>query len=220
LLVTMAFGLLFAITATQWSSLTDGTDGLVGIGYPDLGFSINWDAKKYYYMVLSIVVLCYYVLHRIVHSAFGTALIGVRMNEPRMRSLGFQTWRLKYVVVVMGGAFAGLAGVLYAHFYGNMVPSYMGLQMSAMPMLMVVMGGRGTLYGPCVAAAVIVLAQHYAGIYAPDRWPLILGVMFVLCVLLLRGGIASHLAAGWARVRFVRSRPRTSDDLASREGER
>jgi len=201
LLVTMAFGQLLFIVATKWYSLTGGTDGLVGIPRPDLGLDLgSWTTLSFYFFVLVFFVICYYILYRIVHSSFGRALVGVRENEPRMRSLGFNTWALKYVGIIVAGVFAGVAGLLFAYFYGAMVPEYFALETSALPMLMVIMGGAATLWGPALGAAVIILVQQYAGIYMPDRWPMILGAIFVLCVMFVRGGFARYLSNAWNRV--------------------
>jgi len=197
LLVTMAFGQLMSVVATKWYSLTNGTDGLTGIPKPDFGFPVNWTSARYYYFVLFIFVICYYLVHRIMHSSYGRSLVGVRENEGRMRSLGFNTWALKYGGVILAGVFAGVAGLLYAYAYGTMVPSILGLETSALPMLMVIMGGGATLWGPVLGAVVIILVQNYAGIYFSARWPLVLGVLFVICVMLLRGGFASYLTNFW-----------------------
>ena len=206
LLVTMAFGQLLSIVATKWYSLTGGRDGLVGISKPSFGlFSFHWNSIRFYYFVLIGFIIAFYILHRIVRSSFGKSLVGIRENEPRMRSLGFNTWAAKYVAVILGGVFAGVAGLLFAYFYGTMVPSYLSLEMSALPMLMVIIGGPASLWGPCLGAAAIVFVQQYAGIYVPDRWPLILGVIFVLCVMLLKGGFARYLSALWTRIGIVRT---------------
>jgi branched-chain amino acid transport system permease protein len=206
LLVTMAFGQLLFVVATKWYSMTGGTDGLVGIARPDLGFSVGgWTSLKFLYFVLIVFVVCYYLLHRIVRSSFGRALVGVRENEGRMRSLGYNTWSLKYAAIIIAGVFGGLAGLLFAYFYGTMVPSYFALETSALPMLMVIMGGAATLWGPAVGAVVIILVQQYAGIYLPDRWPLILGAIFVVCVMLVRGGFARYLSGAWSTVGFGRA---------------
>ena len=93
-----------------------------GITYPNLGFDFNWTNTNFYYLAFIVFIICFYILHRIVNSSFGRALVGIRGNEPRMRSLGFHTWALKYVAIIVGGIFAGVAGVLYAYFYGTMVP--------------------------------------------------------------------------------------------------
>jgi branched-chain amino acid transport system permease protein len=79
---------------------------------------------------------------------------------------------------------------------------------------MVIIGGPATLYGPCLGAAVIILVQNYASIYMPDRWPLILGGIFVICVMLLKGGFASYLSRWWQRLRFEKVKtPNTADSV-------
>ena len=75
------------------------------------------------------------------------ALVGVRENEPRMRSLGYNTWALKYIAIIISGAFAGVAGIFLAYFYGAMVPNSLAIEMSTAVMLMVIIGGPGTLFG-------------------------------------------------------------------------
>ena len=200
LLVTMAFGQLLSVVAQKWYPLTGGIDGLTGIPRPGLGFNMNWSvnpAMKNYYLVLIFFVICFFLIHRFMRSSFGHALVGVRENEGRMRSLGYNTWALKYVGVIIAGVFAGVAGLLYAYTYRDMVPSNFALETSALPMLMVIMGGGATLWGPALAAAFIILVQSYSGLIMPNRWPLILGVIFVLCVMFLQGGFARYLSNFW-----------------------
>jgi branched-chain amino acid transport system permease protein len=81
-----------------------------------------------------------------------------------------------------------------------MTPTHFALETSAMPMLMVIMGGGATLWGPALGAAAIILIQNYAGMYLSDRWPLILGVMYVLCVLFLNGGFARYINSLWYKI--------------------
>jgi branched-chain amino acid transport system permease protein len=209
LLVTMGFGQLLSVVADKWYSMTGGKDGLPGIKRPELGWDIEWTNLKYYFFVLVFFVISYVVLKRITRSGFGRTLTGIRENEPRMRSLGYNTWASKYVAIIIAGVFAGLAGVFYAQLYGTMVPRNFGLEYSALPMLMVIMGGGATLWGPCLGAAVIVLfewlftqspfavrvAQWWPSF--PERWPLILGILFVVCVVFLKGGFARYLTRLW-----------------------
>jgi branched-chain amino acid transport system permease protein len=200
LLVTMTFGQLLFNVATKWYSMTGGSDGLMGIGKPELGFHVKWTNLNYYYLVFVVFILCFVILRFIVRSPFGSALVGIRENSPRMRSVGYNVWALKYVAVIVGGVFAGVAGILFAYFQGNMAPSYISLEVSALPMLMVIMGGPATLWGPCLGAAVIVVVEYYARIHLPERWPLILGGIFVVCVILLKGGFARYLNMLWSWV--------------------
>jgi branched-chain amino acid transport system permease protein len=186
---------------------------------PNLGISgFALSAKGFYYLVFIVFVICFFMLHRIAHSSFGKTLVGIRENEMRMRSLGYHTWRLKYAAVIIAGAFAGVAGLLYAYFYGAMVPSNLALETSASAMLMVIIGGPGTLFGPFVGAAVVVLCEHFSSIYVPERWPLILGSIFIVCVMLVRGGFARYLSGFWTRLACRRSGPVGVVDAAGPQG--
>jgi len=201
LLITLAFGQLLSIAAIRLRGLTGGTNGLIGISYPDLGIpSFTWSGLSFYYLVFISFLICFFLLYRIVNSSFGRALVGIRENEPRMQALGYNTWAHKYAALIVSGLFAGVAGALFASFYGIMVPEHLALPTSAMAMLMVVIGGPGTLFGPVVGSLVVVLLEHYASIYTPERWPLILGGVFVICVIFLRGGIGIYLSRFWRKV--------------------
>ena len=198
LLVTMGFGQLLAVVGDKWYSLTGGKDGMPGIQKPDLGWAVQWTNLKYYFFVLAFFVVSYVLLKRLTRSGYGRSLVGVRENELRMRSLGYNTWATKYVAIIIAGVFAGIAGVLFSQLYGTMVPRHFSLEYSALPMLMVIMGGGATMWGPCIAAAVIVLAETYVSKYLGERWPLFLGVLFVVCVVFLRGGFARYLTRLWS----------------------
>ena len=116
-----------------------------------------------------------------------------------MRSLGYNTWLYKYIAFIISGVFAGVAGAVFAPFYGAMVPEHFTLITSSMVMLMVVIGSPGTLYGPVIGAVFIILIEQIASIYSPERWPLILGAVFIFSVLFLRGGIGIYLGKLWKR---------------------
>ena len=193
LIVTMAFGPLLSVTAKQLSGITGGTDGLSGIPRPNLGWEINWNSTKLFYLMLISTVVCYLLLRRIMTSSFGRTIVGVRENEGRMKALGYNTWATKYAACIVAGIFAGIAGVLYVYLYQIVTPSNVDLTQSAMPMLMVIMGGGGTLWGPAIGSFIINLFQTYAGIWMPERWPLLLGLLYVVVVLFLRGGISPYL---------------------------
>ncbi|MBW1801205.1 MAG: branched-chain amino acid ABC transporter permease [Deltaproteobacteria bacterium] len=200
LLITLAFGQLLSVVAVRWRNITGGTNGLIGINYPELGFSeFIWTGLSFYYFVFLCFAICYYLLHRIVHSSFGRTLVGIRENEPRMQALGINTWAHKYIAFIIAGLFAGVSGALFASFYGIMVPEHLGLMTSATGMLMVVIGSPGTLFGSVIGSVVIVLLEQFASIYAPERWPLILGVVFVISVIFLKGGIGNYLSQFWRR---------------------
>ena len=204
ILITIAFGqLLFAI-AVKWRSLTGSTDGLIGITYPAIDFiRFRWTSFGFHYLILLIFIICYGLMYLITNSSFGYALVGIRENEPRMQGLGYHTWFYKYMAFIIGGAFAGVAGALFAPFYGIMVPSHFGLLTSSMAVLMVVLGSPGTLYGPFIGSFLIVLLEFFASIYSPERWPLILGGTFIVCITLFRGGVGIYLAEALEKAKGV-----------------
>lgn len=192
LIVTMAFGQLLSAVATKAISFTGGNDGQSGYR-PKLGWSIKWDQGKLFYLVLIVFVICFILLKVIMHSSFGRSIVGVRENEGRMKALGYNTWSTKYMACIIAAIFAGIAGMMYAYTYMIMTPTDLDLTTSAKPMLMVIMGGGGTLWGPAIGGFIITLFETYAGNLAPERWPLMLGLLYVVCVLFLRGGVSPYL---------------------------
>lgn len=202
LLVTFALGQLLWSVAEKWYSVTMGRSGFVGIPAPDLGLSVLdlGGSAAFYYFVFVVFLICYYLMARLFHSPFGKALQGIRDRESRMRALGYNVWLYKYAAYIIAGMFAGVGGILYAHFNGSIAPSHLGFSTSAVVMLMVILGGTGTLWGPVVGAAVIILLQSFASLLVPARWPLVLGVIFVLGVMGLRGGIGPQLSNTYRRL--------------------
>ncbi len=195
LIITMAFGQLLSAIAEKWSKVTGGSDGLnVSINPSFFGMDkINWNGTSRYVFVLVIVVACFVLLELIMHSSYGRTIVATRENEGRMRALGYNTWLNKYISCILAGVFAGVAGMLYFYVYRTTNPTLLNLTTSAMPMLMVILGGSATLWGPAIGAAIIILFQTYTGILFSDRWMLLLGLLYVVCVLFLRGGIAPYL---------------------------
>lgn len=194
LLVTFAFGQMLYGLTMKWYKITGGSNGLPGVPRPPLGLpDFTWSSLTFYYFVLLVSVCCFFLMYRFIESPFGRTLRGIRECEPRMRALGYNTWLHKYIAFIVGGFFAGVGGVLFAHYGGFMHPSHLAFQTSGLAMLMVIVGGAGTLYGSIIGAAAVVLIEFYASVHFPDRWYLVLGGIFVLVVVFLRGGIAAHV---------------------------
>jgi len=202
LFVTLAVGELLAAIALKWVPVTGGSNGLYGIPYPDIGLPFTMNATSFYYLVLIIFVICMFILYRIIKSPFGVALQGIRDNEHRMRHLGYNTWKYKYIAFIISGLFAGVAGVLFAPSGGVIVPSFLGAITSTLVMLMVIIGSTRVFFGPVIGAAVILFLQYYVSLFTPERWPLILGGVFVISVMFLHGGISIHLLKLWDRIRY------------------
>jgi branched-chain amino acid transport system permease protein len=201
LMVTFALGQLLFAVVWQWFHMTGGAFGLKGIPPPNLGIPwLTFNDTSLYYFVLLFFIICYFLLYRIVNSPFGYALRGIRENEPRMRALGYNTWLYKYIAFIIAGLFAGIAGVLFAHWNMLISPRHLGITTSSLGLFYVIIGGAGTLFGPVIGSAVVIGIEYGASLYTPERWPLILGTLFVIVVMFLRGGISPHLANLWRKV--------------------
>jgi len=201
LLVTLAFGELLVRVAITARSLTGGSTGLAGIPYPQLdvlGITIN--SRSFYFLVLIIVVVCFFIIYRIVNSHYGYALRGIHDNERRMQALGYNTWLYKYTSYILAGAFGGIAGVLFAYFGGVMIPGTMGMAMTDIVFLIVILGSASVYFGPIVGAVVIVGVEYLASLYVPDRWPLIMGAIIVVAIMVIPQGIGVLLLDLWRRL--------------------
>ena len=142
----------------------------------------------FYYVCLLILVVFLLIGRRLVHSRFGMVLQGCKENEQRMLALGFPVYRYKLAAFVMAGAMAGLAGALMANYMGFVSPGLMHWTVSGEIMVMVILGGMGTLAGPIVGAAVLLLLEEILSAYM-EHWMIILGPTLVLVVLFARHGI-------------------------------
>jgi len=201
LFITMALGQLLVIVAQRLVSITKGSTGITGIGYPNLGLPFAMNGTSFYYFVLIIFVISAFLIYRLAHSPFGHALQGIRDDERLMQHLGYNTWLYKYTVFVIGGVFAGIAGILFGHFNSLVYPSYLDVTTSLTAILAILLGGPRIVFGPVLGVAAIVFVQYYTKIYLPERWPLILGSLFVICVIFLRGGMSMYLIRLWERVK-------------------
>ena len=222
-MITLAVASAFAILASQLSWLTGGEDGrtfrvpeILRPGYSLLeagAFSINGRIITYYLIFLAALVLFLGML-RVVNSPFGRVLQGIRENEFRAEALGYRTIVYRSIVNCLSAAMATLAGVLAAlwlRYTGPAVTLSFDIMLDIL--LMVVIGGMGTLYGAVIGATIFILAENYlqalmgalsksaAGLpvlpqlFDPDRWLLWLGVLFVLSVYFFPAGIVGKLAA-------------------------
>lgn len=196
LMITLAAAQMLFSIAIRWTSVTGGSDGLVGvpnaaIGIGPLSHSIA-SREGYYYLVLALALLSWWLLRRVVNSPFGWTLRGIRENEQRMRALGYNTFRYKMAAFMIAGAFAGLAGLLLAHSFRHAAPDNLFWTTSGQVLIMVIIGGAGTLSGPVLGAALVRLLRLFASSYT-DRWQTLMGVVFILFVLFARRGIIGLL---------------------------
>ncbi len=200
MLITFAFGQLIYVAVYTTSKYTGGSNGLTGISYPDLGVGAHFTERSYYYFALAAVVIGAVLLHRVIKSPFGYSLMGIRDNEVRAKALGYNTWRRRFLAFIVSGFFAGVAGVLYVYYRQNITPSEVGLDYSGLVIMMVIIGGVGTLWGAAIGSAVILFLQYLISLYTPARWPLILGCLFIAAVFFAKDGIFPRCAKLWKRV--------------------
>jgi branched-chain amino acid transport system permease protein len=189
LMITLALGQVLWGIAYKWRSFTGGDDGLSGIPFPDLGLSfLALTQTSYYYVVLVVFGLASLFLTIIVRSPFGNALQGVRESESRMRSLGYNPVLYKYLCFVLSGGFASLSGVLFVFQNRFVGPSDLGIVVSAKGLLMVILGGAGTLWGPALGAVIVTLLEHIISAHI-DRWIMLMGVIYVISIMFFPKGI-------------------------------
>jgi branched-chain amino acid transport system permease protein len=135
-----------------------------------------------------VFLLCLGIMYLIVQSPFGRTLVGIREREERMEMLGYNVWLHKYLAFIIAGGFGGLAGVLLSHLNGIVSPEDVILTTSVDALLMVVLGGSGTLVGGAIGAAVVVFLREYLSIYV-TWWQYVLGGVYVLTILYLPDGL-------------------------------
>jgi len=193
LMITLALAQVLWGIAFGGKSLTGGDDGLPGVPRPAAG--LPWslaDGVRFYYFALAIGIVATAVLWLVVHSPFGRALVGIRENERRMEVLGYNTWAHKYVAFVVAGALAGVAGTVFVAYNGFVNPAYLSVVFSAMALIMVILGGAGTLLGPAVGSAVIVFLENVISAHT-QRWLLVLGLIYIGVTLFAPSGLIGLL---------------------------
>ena len=145
-----------------------------------------------YLLIWAALIGVYLLLERVLRAPYGRVLEGIRGNEQRMRSLGFPTRRYKLVTFVIAGSIAGLAGWLDATLYGFVNPAQLGWRQSGLILVTVLLGGKGTLYGPAFGALLLALIEHY-GERVTEHWNAIVGALVIGVVLFLPRGLAGFL---------------------------
>jgi branched-chain amino acid transport system permease protein len=188
IMITLAFAQMLyyvGISIEPWG----GDDGMRLARKSQLGGPLDLgDPHVFYYVVLAILAALLLVGDRVIQARFGTVIRAVKSNEPRMRAIGFSTLRYKLAAFVLAGAVCGLAGALLTNQTEYLTPSYMHWTRSGDIMVMVILGGMGTLAGPVLGAAAFLLLENVLSAWTV-HWQAILGPLLVLVVLYARGGL-------------------------------
>ena len=192
-MITLALAQMMFFFAVQ-AKFTGGEDGIQAVPRGNLfGFISLADPKTMYAFVLIIFLACFLLIHRIINSPFGEVLKAIRENEARAISLGYKTNRYKLVAFVLSAALAGVAGATKAIVFQIASLTDVHWTMSGEVVLMTLVGGLGTVFGPVAGAFVIISMQNYLNVL--EQWVTVIqGVIFVICVLLFRRGIIGELA--------------------------
>ena len=183
LMITMALGMVLWGLSFRWIPVTGGDNGISGIPRLETlaGLPVSGPVP-FYYIALLVFAACAALMTLLVRSPFGLTLRGIREHEPRMRSLGFNTWLHGYLSYVCAGAFASVSGIVWAFYNGFVSPTYLDLTASSELFLMVTLGGPATLVGPVIGAAAIVILKNVMSAYTA-RWLLILGIVYIVTIL-------------------------------------
>ena len=194
LMLTLALSQVLWGTAYRWVALTDGDNGLRGLSRP---FHLD-DAASFYYFALAATAASLWLMARFVGSPFGAALRGTRDQPRRMSALGHNVWLIRWVTFVYAGFWGAVSGLLFVYYHKYIHPISLSLTNSAEGLLAVIAGGSGTLGGPVVGAAIVMLLKNYVSAYI-ERWNTLLGLVFVLIVVFMPEGVVPGVKRLWLR---------------------
>jgi len=193
-LLTIAFGMMLYTVVWKARNITGGDDGLIGIPGLNIGLG-SWvlgttkDPTVIYFVILTIVLACFFLTWRIMRSPFGAVLESIRENEERTSFIGINVRRYKLMGWMLACSLAGVSGVLFTLLKCSVSPSMMDSGAGGSVLMMTLLGGMGTLWGPFVGAGIFIFAQDYISTMT-EHWMIFLGFILILLVLFMPKGIA------------------------------
>ncbi|HKW37457.1 MAG TPA: branched-chain amino acid ABC transporter permease [Burkholderiales bacterium] len=188
LMITLALSQVLWGTAYRWVAVTDGDNGLRGLTRP-APFGISLDGTtSFYYFTLAVAVVAIVLMAMFVASPFGAALRGTRDQPRRMSALGHDVWMVRWITFVYSGFWGAVSGLLFVYYNKYIHPASLSIANSAEALLGVIAGGSGTLAGPIVGAAIVMLLKNYVSAYI-ERWNMLMGFVFVLIVVFMPEGV-------------------------------
>jgi branched-chain amino acid transport system permease protein len=202
LMLTLALSQVLWGTAYRWVAMTDGDNGVRGVMRP-APFGLNLDnATTFYFCTLAVAVAAVWLMARFVGSPLGAALRGTRDQPRRMAALGHHVWMVRWTAFVYAGFWGAVSGLLYVYYHKYIHPVSLSLTNSAEGLLAVIAGGSGTLGGPLLGAAIVMLLKNYVSGYV-ERWNMLMGFVFVMIVLFMPEGVVPGVQRLWRRFRFT-----------------
>ena len=202
-IVTFGFGLILSLVASNWYALTRGYSGITGIPAPVVAIpwlpSITFQTpSSYYYLTLALLLFTAYLTYSLLRSKFGRALVATRENAALASTTGIDVFREYVVAFTVAAALAGLAGAAYAHFVRFVGPKLLGMNYMFAMLIMVLLGGKGTIAGPILGAAFYVFVSEWLRITEQIRL-VVFGVIVVAVIVFMPEGIYPRLASLWKR---------------------
>lgn len=194
MMITLAQGMIIWGLSIRLYQVTGAENGLTGIERPSF-LTLYW---QYYWFVLAVVLVCSLLLFVVVKSPFGLAIKGMRESQSRLQVLGYDPLLQKFYLFVVSGLFASISGLLLVYLNEFISPAAVTLAASAIGLLEAILGGFGTLAGPVIGAFVIVFIRNMVSTYI-ERWPTLIGIIFIVVVLYARGGIVGGVTSLWYR---------------------
>ena len=209
-MLTLAFAQIVWAICFKWNEVTGGEQGMPEIPYPDfdwvervaawLPFVGGYRTSDYFYfLTLILVAVCFWLLSRVVGSPFGRMLTTVRENPERAEFIGVNVRRYELAAFVVAGVFAGLSGGLFGIFNRGVFPDFAYWTKSSEVLIMTLLGGMGTFYGPAIGALALIWLNQQIVSYT-QYWPLILGSILVILLFVFPGGLAGAVIALWRRL--------------------
>jgi branched-chain amino acid transport system permease protein len=199
-MLTLAFAQIVWAICFKWNEVTGGEQGMPEIPYPDLAWMgrLPWvrelrTSDHFYLLTVVLVGLCLWALRRVVGSPFGRMLTTVRENAERAEFIGVNVRRYELAAFVLAGAFAGLAGGLFGIFNRGVFPDFAYWTKSSEVLIMTLLGGMGSFYGPGIGALVLILLNQQITSYT-EYWPFVLGTILIVLLFVFPGGLAGAAA--------------------------
>jgi len=205
-MLTLAFAQIVWAICFKWNGVTGGEQGLPEIPYPDLAwmqklpfFGELRGSDHFYLLSVVLVAVCYWALHRVVASPFGRMLTTIRENPERAEFIGVNVQRYELIAFVIAGMFAGLAGGLFGIFNRGAFPDFAYWTKSSEVLIMTLLGGMGSFWGPAVGALVLLVLNQQITSYT-EYWPFVLGTVLIVILFAFPGGIVGALESARARL--------------------
>ena len=207
-MITVALGQIVWGVAYRWISITNGDNGIAIRGRPaPLGLSLA-SPSSFYWATLVVFLVALATMTVFVASPFGASVRGTRDQPRRMNALGYHVWMIRFLAFLFSGFWSGVAGLLYLYYNQFVSPQAVALTASAEALLMVISGGSGTLLGPVVGAALVVVMKNVASAYI-ERWNFALGAIFVAIVVFMPEGLVPGATRLWRRA-ILQGTPRAA----------